>query len=177
MIIPAIFVVTGLLALGLILYLARGNRRSPASLETLTSELRTIDVDAFRNLIDECEDEFLRQGLTPSDYRRIHRQRMRAAVDYVACAGRNAGVLIRLAEAARQAGDPAIADTANKLLENALRLRLYTIQTLPRLYLSMVFPRARLAPYMIADTYDTITQQVITLRRLQNPATGISTVQ
>ena len=177
MIIPAIFVVTGLLALGLILYLAKRNQRSSATLETLTSELRTIDVNAFRNLIDEREDEFLRQRLIPADYRRIHRQRMRAAVDYIACAGRNAGVLIRLAEAARQAGDPAIASTANKLLENALRLRLYSIQTLPRLYLSMVFPRARLAPYVIADTYDTITQQMVTLRRLQNPARGMSAVR
>jgi hypothetical protein len=176
MILPSIFVVAGVLALCLIVYLAKGLRGATTNLDALSSELRSIDVAAFRNLIDEREDQFLRDRLLPGEYRRIHRERMRAAVEYVLCAGRNAGVLIRLAEAARQAGDPAVSATANKLLENALRLRLYAIQTVPRLYLSMLLPSARLASSGIADTCDTVTRQMVTLRCLQNPGRGISAV-
>jgi hypothetical protein len=174
MMIPFIFAGAGLLGLFLILYLARGLRSPGGNIDELTSQLRPIDVDAFRNLIDESEEQFLRERLPSGEFRRVHRERKLAAVEYIWCAAQNAAVLIRLGEAARQNSDPAIAAAAEKLVENALKLRLYAFQAVPRLYVTAVFPWAHTSPNFIADTYDTMTRQVVMLGCLQYPTRGMS---
>ena len=174
MILPLIFVFIGALSLLVIIHLAKGHHTTATNLDELKSQLRPIDVDAFRNLIDEREEQFLRQHLLPQEYRKIHHERMLAAVEYVKGAARNAAIFIRLGEAARQAPDPAVAAAANKLLQNALRLRLYAFQAVPRLYLCILFPSVNLAPQVIADTYDTMTRQGVMLGCLQYPTRGMS---
>ncbi len=176
MMLPFIFAGVGLLGLFLILYLAMGLRPKGGNLDELATQLRPIDVDAFRNLIDEREEEYLRERLPVREFRGVHRERMMAAVEYVWCATRNTSILMSLGEAAKQSSDPAVVAAADKLLENALRLRLYAMQSLPRLYLSMVFPHASAAPHFIAETYDTMTRQAIVLGCLRRPATEASAV-
>jgi hypothetical protein len=174
MTLPFLFAGVGLLGLFLILYLATGLRAKGGNLDELTGQLRPIDVEAFRNLIDEREQEYLRTRLPPTEFRSIHRERMLAAVEYVRCASQNAAILTRLGEAARQNPDPAVGAAAEKLVNNALRLRLYAFQAVPRMYMSMLFPTTCLAPHFIAETYDTMTRQVVTLGCLQHPAQGMS---
>jgi hypothetical protein len=176
MIIPFILAAAGFLGLFLILYLARSLRSPGGDLDQLAAQLRPIDVDAFRNLIDEREEEYLRARLPLKEFRGIHRERMLAAIEYVRCAAQNAAILIPLGEAARQNSDPAVAAAAEKLLDNASRLRLYAFQAVPRLYLSMLFPNASLAPHFIVETYDTMTRQVVMLGCLQYPTRGMSSV-
>ena len=175
MTISLIFVLVGFLALLLILFLARGHHSSGGNLDELASRLKPVDVDAFRNLIDEREEEFLRARLPAQDFRRVHRERMLAAAEYVWGAAQNAAILIRLAEAARRAPDPEVSAAAEKLLGNAVQLRLYAFQAVPRLYLASFFPHANLTPSFVADTYATMTRQVVMLGCLQFPARGIST--
>lgn len=170
MILPFIFAGVGLLGLFLILYLAMGLRPKGGNLDELTAQLRPIDVNAFRNLIDDGEEEYLRAHLPMSEFRGIHRERMMAAVEYVWCATKNTSILMSLGEAAKQSGDPKVVAAADKLLENAVRLRLYAIQSLPRLYLSMVFPNASAATQVVAETYDTMVRQAIILGCLRRPA-------
>ena len=170
MTLPFIFAGVGLLGLFLILYLAMGLRPKGGNLDELTAQLRPIDVNAFRNLIDEREEEYLRAHLPLREFRGVHRERMLAAVEYVWCATRNTSILMSLGEAAKQSADPTVVAAADKLLENALRLRLYAIQSLPRLYLSMVFPHASAAPHFIAETYDTMTRQAVVIGCLRRPA-------
>ena len=100
-----------LLPLGLI-GLAKGRVVPSALLEDPGLHLRYVDVDAFRNLIDPAEEEYLRLRLSHSDFRKIHRERLRAAVDYVSGAAHNAALLVRLAEVARSSSDPATAAAA-----------------------------------------------------------------
>ena len=118
MMIPFIFAGAGLLGLFLILYLAKGLRSPGGNIDELASQLRPIDVDAFRNLIDEREEKFLRERLPTWEFRRIQRRRNLAAVEYIWCAAQNAAILIRLGEAARQNPDPAIAAAAIKTNDN-----------------------------------------------------------
>jgi hypothetical protein len=99
---------------------------------------------------------------------------MLAAVEYVRCASQNAVILTHLGEAARQNPDPAVAVAAEKLVNNALRLRLYALQAVPRLYLSILLPRAGRAPYLVAETYDTMARQLVMLGCLQHPVRGMS---
>ena len=171
---PFIFAGVGLLGLFLILYLATGLRPKGGNLDDLAAQLRPIDVDAFRNLIDAREEEYLRAHLPMREFRGIHRERMLAAVEYVWCATRNTSILMSLGEAAKQSPDPAVIAAADKLLENALRLRLYAIQSLPRLYLSMIFPYVSAAPHFIAETYETMTRQALVLGCLRRPPKGVS---
>jgi hypothetical protein len=174
MTIPLIFAFAGLLALFLVVLLAKGHLSTNDSLDELASRLRSVDVEAFRNLIDEHEEQFLRERLLPGEFRRVHRERKLAAVQYIWCAAQNAAVLIRLGEAARQNSDPAIAAAAEKLVGNALKLRLYAFQAIPRLYMSTLFPWGHATPSFVADTYDGMTRQVVMLGCLQYPTRGMS---
>ena len=168
------FAVVGVLALIAILYLARTRTTSGGNLDELAAQLRPVDVRAFRNLMSASEEEFLRENLPFREFRVIHRERMLAATDYVRCASHNAGVLIRLGEAARLSSEPEVAAAAEKLLDNALRLRLYALQAIPRLYLAIVLPGIARTPQPVADTYDTITRQVVMLGCLQYPTHGMA---
>jgi hypothetical protein len=174
MTIPLIFAFAGLLALFLVVLLAKGHLSTNDSLDELASRLRSVDVEAFRNLIDENEEQFLREKLPPREFRRIQRRRNLAAVDYIWCAAQNAAILTRLGEAARQNSDPAIAAAAEKLVGNALRLRLYAFQAIPRLYVTAVVPWAHASPNFVADTYDSMTRQVVMLGCLHYPTRGMS---
>ena len=173
MILAAVFVALSLLALGLILHVAKGHHVKAGDLDQLASQLRSVDVAAFRNLIDEGEEQYLRDHLPHYEFRSIQRQRKLAAIEYIRCAANNAAILIRLAEAARQNPDRAVARAADKLFDNALRLRLYSLRVVPRLYVGILLPGLSLAPTELADAYDTISRQVVMLG-LQYPTRGIS---
>ncbi len=172
--IPVVFAFMGFLALLLIIYLAKGHHATGGDLDELAAQLKPVDVSAFRNLIDEREEEFLRERLPAPEFKSIARERKLATVEYIWSAAENAAILIRLGEAAKQDSDPAIAAAGEKLIENALRLRLYAFQVVPRLYLGILFPIAGPAPYVVADVYDTITRQVVMLGCLQYPTRGMS---
>ena len=172
MTIALIFAFLGVAALIAIIYLARSNRRG-ANLEELAGHLRRVDVRAFRNLMDENEEQFLRENLPFREFRAIHCQRMLAAAEYVRCAKKNAVILMHLAEAARQSSDPNVIAAADLLLENALRLRLYAWRTIPRLHIAIVFPGIRRTPQSVADTYDTMAHQLVMLG-LRYPTHGMS---
>lgn len=141
--------------------------------ESKIGQIRSVDLRAFRNLMDPEEEEYLRRNLPAADFRRIQRQRLGAAVEYVKCAAFNAAALMRFAEAARHSPDPATVQAAVKLTDNAIRLRSYAFQAIPRLYLAMVFPGRRFTPARVAESYELMTRQVVLLG-LQYPTGEIS---
>jgi|SRR5579863_6100837 len=172
MIISIVLVVLGLLTLGFLIQVRRGHA-SAQIVEDPAEHIRPVDVEAFRNLIDPGEEEFLRRHLSAADFRKIQRERLRAAVEYISCAAHNAAVLLPLAEAARRSPDPATAQAAAKLIDNAIRLRLYAFRAIPRLYVGMVFPSRRFSPLRVVESYEQMTRQVVRLG-LQYPTRGIS---
>jgi len=174
MTITLILAVLAFLALVFLVRLARGRASVSKVLENPTEHIRSVDVEAFRNLVDRDEEEFLRTNLPPAEFRKIQRERLRATVEYVSCAAQNAGVLLRLADAGRRSSDPATAEAAEKLVNNALRLRLYALHTIPRLYVGMIFPGARISPAGIAESYEQMTRLVVLLGCLQYPTRGVS---
>jgi hypothetical protein len=174
MIITLILALVALLALLFSVSLTRGTRLSRSVLENPTEHIRAVDVEAFRNLVDPDEEEFLRTNLPPAQFRRIQRERLRAAVEYVSCAAQNAAILLRLADAGRRSPDPATAEAAEKLVDNAVRLRLYAFQAIARLYLGMILPGAHISPVRIAERYEQMTRLVVLLGCLQYPTRGVS---
>jgi hypothetical protein len=174
MTIALIFIFLGLLGLALMIYLAKAHLSRAGDLGRLATQLHSVDVGAFCNLISATEQQYLREHLPPREFRSIHRERMGAAVEYVRCAAHNASILMRLGEAARQHSDSAVRQAGEKLVQNGLRVRLYAIQVIPRFYLSMAFPNARPIPDILADTYDNMSRQVVTLSCLHFPTHGMS---
>ena len=174
MIITTILVFVALLALSCLLWLAKAHASASKALENPTEHIRAVDVEAFRNLIDPDEEEFLRTNLPPADFRKIQRERLRAAVEYVSCAAQNAAILLRLADAGRRSSDPATAEAAERLVNNAIRLRLYALHAIPQLYLGMILPGARISPVRIAESYEQMTRLMVLLGCLQYPTRGVS---
>jgi len=174
MIITLIFALVFLLALVFSVRLTEGLALSTNVLEEPAEHIRAVDVEAFRNLIDPGEEEYLRTNLSPAEFRRIQRERLRAAVEYVSCAAHNAAILLRLADAGRRSSNPATAEAAQKLVDNALRLRLYALHAIPRLYLGMILPGSRISPVRVVDRYEQMTRLVVLLGCLQYPTRGVS---
>ena len=135
--------IVAFLALGFFLWLAESRPSISEVLENLAEHIRAADVEVFRNLVDPEKERFLRTNLPPREFRRVQCERLRAAVDCVSCVAHNATILLRLADAGRCSPDPATAEAAEKVVDNAIRLRLYAIQVIPRLYIRMIFPGAR----------------------------------
>jgi hypothetical protein len=165
-------VVLSALALLFLIRLAKGQAIAPRIAENPAEHIRFVDLEAFRNLIDPDEQEYLRSQLPPAAFRKIQRERLRAAAEYISCAAHNAAVLLRMAEAARHSPDPQVAAMAEKLVENAIRLRLYAFQAIPRLYITMLLPLRQQSPVRVADRYEQMTRQVVVLG-LQYPMRGI----
>lgn len=170
MILTSILVVLSLLALTLVLFVARGRSASVTRLEDLAGKTRPVDIEAFRNLIDPDEEEFLRANLLPAEFRTVQRERLRATLDYVRCASRNAAVLLRLGEAARRSADPGVARAGQQLVDSALRLRLYAALSTSKLYVGIVLPGARLSPARLVESYQHLSGVASQLALMQQPA-------
>jgi len=172
MTITIVLVIVGFLSLGLLIKIRKGYA-SPRILESPAEHIHPVDVVAFRNLIDPEEEDFLRRSLPPAEFRKIQRERLRAAVEYISCAAQNAAILLRLGEAARSSPDPAAAEAAEKLVDHAIRLRLYAFQAIPRLYLGIIFPGWYPSSLRVVESYEQLTRHVVRLG-LQYPMQGVS---
>jgi hypothetical protein len=173
MMIAILLVVIAILVLCFLFGSAKGQALLAKPGDDVSAQLRYVDLEAFRNLIDPDEEDYLRSRLSPAEFRLNQKERMRAALEYVSCAARNARVLLSIAQPARVSPDPAVAAMAEKLIDNAIRLRLYALQMIPRLYIAIWLPVGRMSPVRVADRYEQITRQVILLG-LQYPTRGVS---
>jgi hypothetical protein len=169
-----ILVVAGLLALASLLIMAKGRVGSTGNIEKLTGRLRSVDVDAFRNLTDPGEERYLRANLSGADFRKVHRARILAALEYVSCAAQNAAILMRIGDAARHSPNPSTAEAGEKLVDTAIRLRLYAFHAMAKLYLGLVLPGPRVSPARIAESYEQMTRLVVMLGVFQQAPHGVA---
>src|SRR5581483_4072237 len=168
-----VFVLINVLALIAIVAMARGHNQGGEDLDALARKLHPIDVRAFHNLMNEKEEDFLQENLSLREFRAVHCQRMLAAAEYVRCTAQNAGILVRLGETARLNPDPEVVAAADRLLENAVRLRLQALQTVPLLYLAIIVPGLGHSRRVFFDAYDVMTRQVVLLG-LRYPTHGMA---
>lgn len=139
----------------------------------LAGRIQPIDVEAFRNLIDPAEDDYLRRRLTASEFRLVRRQRLRAMAAYVQTAGRNAAVLVRLGQVGMASTDPQTAEAARRLVDNALLLRRNAAIALLRIYVALAWPNSGLAAAHILHGYEQLNGSAMLLGRLTNPAVPV----
>ncbi len=168
-----IIVVAAALALAIILRLAvtQGLQSKPRA--GLSVSIRPIDIEAFRNLIDPAEDEYLRSRLPASQFRGVRRERLRAMAAYVHVAANNAAVLVRVGEAALASGDQRVARAAQQLVDDALLLRRNSTMALARIYLALAWPYSGFAAVRVIERYERVSGTAMLLGRLQNPSVPV----
>jgi hypothetical protein len=168
-----VIVIAAALALVLILRITVSRSLRVSSGSNLAGKIQPIDIDAFRNLVDPAEREYLRLRLSSSDFRRVHRARLRAMSSYVQEAGRNAATLIQIGEAALAVSDPRTAGAARELINNALLLRRNAALALIRIHIALALPNAALGATSVIDGYQQLSSSAMLLGRLQNPAAPV----
>ncbi len=159
-------------ALALIFFLFRvgGFGVAPIASSKLADRLLTVDLEAFCNLVDPAEEQYLREHLPATEFRCIQRQRLRAALDYIGGVSHNAAILLHVGQAARLSPDPRVAEAARQLVDDAVRLRLYALVAAAKLFARMAFPGTVLESAGIVDSYQSVSHRAALLGRLQNPA-------
>jgi len=168
-----VLVVLAVLALVIILGVTVSRRLQVSESSSLGSKIEPLDIEAFRNLVDPREDEYLRRRLPPSEFRRVQRERLRAAATYIRAAGNNAGVLVTIGQAALASNDAATVEAAHQLVDNALLLRRNATIAMLRIYVALVWPHASPAAAALLHGYEQMSGRAMLLGRLQNPAVPV----
>ena len=172
MMIAIFLVIAAALALVFILGITVSRSLQISSGSGLAGQIQPIDIEAFRNLVDPAEDEYLRRRLTAAEFRLVRRKRLRAVAAYVQVAGRNAAVLVRMGQAA-MTGDSQTTEAAQRLVNSALLLRRNAAFALLRIYIALAWPNSGLAAVPILHGYERLNGAAMLLGRLQNPAAPV----
>lgn len=158
-------------ALGLIFILRITiSQRLQIASASLVTQIKPIDIEAFRTLVDPAEDEYLRRRLLPAQFRAVRRERLRAMAAYIQIAAGNAGLLARLGQNALLSADASTAVAARQLVEGALLLRRNCAFALLRIYVALAWPNSGGAAGVILHGYEQLNGSAMLLGRLQNPA-------
>jgi hypothetical protein len=167
-------VAVGFFALAILVYIAIRSRTRRVDLEKSVQAFRSLDIEAFRNLVDANEEAFLRNHLPPKKFREIKRQRAWAALIYAWEAGRAATALAKIGQAAQRSSDPTIAASGVQLAESAFRLRLQTIGAGLHLLTEILLPdlQSRALP-PVADQYERAAHTLSRLGRFSFGVDGL----
>jgi hypothetical protein len=165
-------VAVAFLALGILVYVAIRSRTRRVDLEKAVQAFRSLDIEAFRNLVDSAEDAFLRNNLSPKKFREIKRQRAWAALLYAWEAGKAATALAKIGQAAQRSSDPKIAASGAQVAESAFRLRLQTIGACLHLLTEILLPdlQNRSLPPLV-DQYERTAETLFRLGRFSSSLT------
>jgi hypothetical protein len=173
MVIAVILVIVATLALGFIARVAFSRSLATSAGKDPATQIRQIDVEAFRNLVDPAEDRYLRRRLTASDFRLVRRERLRAMAAYVKTASGNAAVLVHIGQNALSANDASTVEAARRLVDNALLLRRNAAFALLKIYVAMAWPNSGLAAAPLVSNYEQLNSSAMLLGRLQNPTAPV----
>jgi hypothetical protein len=173
MIVAWILVAVGFTALGILAYVAVRNRTRRVDLEKAVEAFRSLDIAAFRNLVDSDEQQFLRDNLPARKFREIQRQRAWAAFLYAWETGGAATALARVGQAAQRSSDPQVAASGVQVAENAFRLRLQTMRACVLLLTEIVLPdlQSRSLP-LVVDQYERTAQTLFRFGRFSSGRHG-----
>lgn len=173
MTITIVLVIAAVIALILIVRGAVSSRIQISAGPSLAHQIQPIDVEAFRNLADPAEDDYLRQRLPASQLRRVRRERLRAMAVYVRLAARNAAVLIQVGQSVVNSNDSQTATAARELVSDAVQVRRNAAFALARIYVALAWPNAGFAAAPVLDGYRQLHGSAMLLGRLRNPATPV----
>ncbi len=173
MILAVVLIVASVLALVLILRVTVSRNLLISEDESLTGQIQPIDIEAFRNLVNPDEDEYLRRRLPAGECRAVRRKRLRATAAYVRVVARNSAILIRIGQAAMTSRDPRAAEAARELVNDALLLRRNASFALLKIYVLLAWPNAGPSAAPLLHDYEQMSGVAMLLGRLQNPSSPV----
>jgi hypothetical protein len=157
----AIVVVAFVLCAIAIFFVAVRSRRNHAA-------QRSVDIKAFRTLMDRDDENFLRVKLSRSNFAQIKRQRIRLTWAYVARMSGNAAVVLRIGETARLSSDPRVAQEAAQAIELATQIRTQCLVAFAKMGAEFAFPSLQLTPALLVPKYESLRDTVARLASLQS---------
>jgi len=168
-----VIIIAAAVCLAVILRLAVSRSLQVSADGKIAGRIQPIDVEAFRNLANPTEDEYLRRSLPAAEFRNVKRKRLRAISAYVQVAGRNATVLVQIGQAALLSSDPRAVEAARQLVEQALLLRRNAAFVLIRIQIALLWPNHGLLVSGVLPGYERLSGCALLLSRLQNPAAPV----
>lgn len=168
-----VIVVFAAIALIYISYLWVSASLAPAGKDGLAPRIEPIDIEAFRNLLDPDEREYLRRRLPASEFRTVQRKRLLAMAAYIKTARHNAAALIQIARPALISGHPKAVEAAQQLTNNAMMLCANARYALFLVHLELAWPRSGSAATPILRGYEQLNGSAMLLGRLQSPAVPV----
>ncbi len=161
--IPVIVLTTVAVLFGVFLIVEVRRRYSPSSEITSATQLIAVDLDAFQNLTDPEEEQFLRARLPAAEFRGVQRSRIRAAKVYVSVLSENANVLVAVGQSVRDHADPEVVASGAEVVQRAMRLKVWCLLAEMRLTAALAFPTVLSPTNTIASHYLTVTYMASSL--------------
>lgn len=161
------FIITALLTMVFLLFLGYQFGRSQFGpiQKASARQLTPVDLDAFENLTDPEEEQYLRDNLPAPLFRDVQRSRIRAARMYVLALSENAGTLLAAGQSARFHSDPQIKASGTEVVLRATRLKMWCWLSLVRLNAAIVVPTLLSPSSRIANQYLMVTGMAASLPR------------
>lgn len=147
----------------------RGRRMQVATPEAAEVAIVPVDLDAFRNLSDASQDTYLREHLSPAEYRRVARARFLAVAEYLWKVAHNSRVMLSLAHSGRLSEQSEVEKQSAEMASAAFSLRVFCLLALAQAYAGYVFPGTAVSVGRVADGYDRLTAKLWAMRHTWTP--------
>jgi hypothetical protein len=135
-----LFVLIAFVLLVLFAYFAVRRTKDVPNLDRASTDMRALDIEAFRNLVDPEEEAFLRARLPAPEFKKIKRERARVAFAYVRALSHASLQFARFGDTARRSPDPVIAASGKQIADSAINLRLRALDAGAQLMVAAAFP-------------------------------------
>ncbi len=153
-----VFILIAFVLLGSLAYLATHRSRDLRGVDQAVTAIRSLDIEAFRNLVDPGEEDFLRARLPAREFRKVKRERARAALVYVRALSHASLQLARFGDAGRLSPDPGLAASGRQIANSATYLRWRALEASAGLMVSVAFPGLGPRPLRsLLEQYDRAT--------------------
>ena len=156
------FLLLAFLLLATFGYIAKRRRGPLPDLDAALLTIRSLDIEAFRNLLDENEELYLEAHLQRGQFRRIKRERAIAALAYLRVLSDAGLQFARFGSTAQQSEDPEVAASGRQIANSAIQLRLRAIEAGMHLIFAAAFPRHKSRSLSaLTEQYDRATHLLI----------------
>ena len=164
-----IFVVFLVFTVASLYFFVHGQATKIQDAQELLALTQPVDLEAFRNLMDDEEDIFLRNELDPVQYSQAKKKKNRVILAYIRSLAHNAALLIQLGEAARNSPDPEQQAAGAKLVNAALEMRVLSLTAMVKLRFAILFPPSQFGVTSLTESYAQLVTSAGSLFRLQSP--------
>ena len=158
-----LIVVATLIALAIVIlvaWIARRNKNSPRG-----TRLHRVDTAAFRNLLSETDEEFLRTSLSSARYRKVRRSRLRAVQEYLLWIADDCEVLLAMIRMDTLQPSREVEAMSRK----AVRLRVVSLAFWVLLWVEYLIPALQIQPSRALGSYEEFSRSAeLFLRRQQS---------